>query len=253
VFIRLGLQTVLKGSLEDMWTLFYTMQIMCYMIYYSIRFPSNSEIYLNEFRGIIEFDILNPEKFVQTFFWDDFSIKELISGVKSKATEVSMFDDLFIFIFAAVAFVVALLLMCLLYLICKKLKDKIIAKLKKIKSVFFFNGLIRSLTVAYIKMCMTNGSQVRRLIRGEELTSGELIPVGGMIIFLFLLPYISFRVAKKYRPRLDEPEIKARISNLTLDIHKFRHPYSIYYHSVFLLRRLSFILVPTLLLNYPYF
>ena len=220
------------------------------MKYYSVNFPSNSEIYLNEFRGIIEFDILNPEKFVRTFIWEDFSIKELINGVKAQQEE-GLIDDLFIYIVVIVVFVIVLQVMCLCYFCCKPLRLKIINKLKNIKNVFFFNGMIRSITVAYIQYCMTNGKQVKKILRGEDLTSSEVNSIIIMGLTVFLFPCISYYIAKKYRNRLEEPEIKARISNLTLDIHKYRHPYAIYYHSVFLFRRLSYILVPTLLVNYP--
>jgi len=80
VVIRLLLQGFLKGSIEDLWTLFFTMQMMCYMVYYSISFPPNSELYIDEFRGIIEFDIFNPEKFIQSFFDEDFKMKEFLAG-----------------------------------------------------------------------------------------------------------------------------------------------------------------------------
>jgi len=73
----------------------------------------------------------------------------------------------------------------------------------------------------------------------------------GLTVFIF--PWLSYLVAKKYRNRLDEPEVKARIGNLTLVIHLYRHPRAIFYHAVFLGRRLLFVIVPTMFVNIPIF
>ena len=45
--LQLGGQLMLKSSLADLWSLFYTLQIICYLKYYVITIPSNAEIYIN--------------------------------------------------------------------------------------------------------------------------------------------------------------------------------------------------------------
>ena len=64
VFVQLIAQLFLKGAMNDLWNLYFTLQIMCYLQIYDIPIPSNSEIYVQEFTKIIEFEILNPEALV---------------------------------------------------------------------------------------------------------------------------------------------------------------------------------------------
>ena len=55
VVVQLLAQICLKGSLNDLWTLYFTMQIMCYLRIYDVNFPVNTEMYLIEITKIIEF------------------------------------------------------------------------------------------------------------------------------------------------------------------------------------------------------
>lgn len=47
--------------MDDMWAMFYTSQLHCYIIIYSTKIPANSLVYLDELVKIIEFKMLNPE------------------------------------------------------------------------------------------------------------------------------------------------------------------------------------------------
>jgi len=55
VVVQLLAQICLKGSLNDLWTLFFTMQIMCYLKIYDVILPANAELYVVEFTKIVEF------------------------------------------------------------------------------------------------------------------------------------------------------------------------------------------------------
>ena len=49
---------------------------------YDVSLPANAEIYVNEFKNLIEFEALNPEKIVQ--LWEpDFVMKDFITGLKN--------------------------------------------------------------------------------------------------------------------------------------------------------------------------
>ena len=47
--------------MDDLWELYFTLQIACYLSFYKIMFPANAQIYIIEFTKLIEFSILNPE------------------------------------------------------------------------------------------------------------------------------------------------------------------------------------------------
>jgi len=147
--------------MNDLWSLFFTLQLVCYLTYYDISLPSNSDLYVSQFTNIIEFKVLNPEGIIKIFD-PTFNLKEFINGAKanvvSRAQTVSVMSDLFIFIFIGGVSAVFLLVMVLLTLV-KKFKEKIILKLLDFKKKFLFNGLLRSITVSYVKVLMTAGFQ----------------------------------------------------------------------------------------------
>ena len=65
----------LGGSLNDAWTLYYTMQMMCYLEIYDVSLPANAHLYLAEFTKIIEldfvFDLLGPSQVSNEYMVDD--------------------------------------------------------------------------------------------------------------------------------------------------------------------------------------
>lgn len=61
MFLQLIIQLFLRGSLDELWNMFFALQVMCYFQIYDVPIPSNTEIYIEQFTKLIEFDILNPE------------------------------------------------------------------------------------------------------------------------------------------------------------------------------------------------
>ena len=55
VFVQLAAQLFLKGSMNDLWGLFFTLQLICYTKIYDTPTPANAEIYMTQFINIIEF------------------------------------------------------------------------------------------------------------------------------------------------------------------------------------------------------
>lgn len=60
-FVQLCLQICLKGLLTDLWVLYFTLQIICYLQVYQVSIPANAEIYQKELTNLVEFEILNPD------------------------------------------------------------------------------------------------------------------------------------------------------------------------------------------------
>ena len=42
----------------------YTLQMACFYTFYATALPGNAEIYLEEFRKLIEFELLKPDNFL---------------------------------------------------------------------------------------------------------------------------------------------------------------------------------------------
>jgi len=79
-FIQLGFQFWLKGALSNLWVLFYSLQIVCYLSIYSIKMPANAEIYIIEITKIIEFEFFNIENLIVEFIDPEFKLFDFILG-----------------------------------------------------------------------------------------------------------------------------------------------------------------------------
>ena len=79
MIIQLVLSLFLKGALNDLWGLFFTLQILCYITIYDTVIPSSAEMYLTEVRKIIEFDIISPEGFAKLID-PEFDLRAFIKG-----------------------------------------------------------------------------------------------------------------------------------------------------------------------------
>lgn len=84
VILQLLAQIFLKGSMDELWSLFFTLQIISYLNVYGAPIPANSELYLRELTSLVEFDIVNPEKLLARF-GVHFSFSELLFGIRKKA------------------------------------------------------------------------------------------------------------------------------------------------------------------------
>lgn len=52
------MQISMKGSLDDIWGLYLTLQLVAYISLYETNIPANVEIYFKEFRKMVNFEIL---------------------------------------------------------------------------------------------------------------------------------------------------------------------------------------------------
>ena len=79
--VQLILQIFLKGSLDRLWNLFFTLQIICHLVIYTVPFPANTSIYIVEFTKLIEFTALNPDSLLQVAIGDpDLKLINFLAG-----------------------------------------------------------------------------------------------------------------------------------------------------------------------------
>lgn len=140
-----------------------------------------------------------------------------IVGVKDRAIgEASMMDDIgFYLIIAGVAAMVVCLLVIAMFIL-RKFRDKIKGLLLKIYNKFVFNGMIRSITIMYIKLCMSFGLQLKMWQIGlKTQTDKDKAVAVSMFTAMVSYPLLcSIILNYKYFSRLQEENIKKRISNL---------------------------------------
>ena len=67
---------------------------MCYLSIYDTPIPSNTELYVNEFTNLIEFDVLNPESFIKSTGIDpDFVLMDWIMAKKDDLYNAGKGDE----------------------------------------------------------------------------------------------------------------------------------------------------------------
>lgn len=254
-FVQIILQICLKGAMNDFWVMFFTLQIICYLKIYDVPIPGNADIYVVEFTKLIEFDILNPDSILQLIMSDpDFKLMDWIVG-KSKFNSngaPSMMDDMRLYIMGAAAGVIALILIYIVSLV-KKYRKAILKFFKNLFNKMVFNGIIRTLTIMYIQLCMSFGLQIEEQIKGNlvQTLTDKIIAVI-MFSAMFGYPIFCWMIIKCYRKRLEEPKVNMRISNLYQDI-RLRGAFTknLIYYPLFLGRRILFVAIPTFMYLWP--
>ena len=90
------------------------------------------------------------------------------------------------------------------------------------------------------------------LLRGDTADKMELLGQLWPFILLFAYPALCLSVLKKFKDKLHEPKVKGRIGNLYENVHLTRNKYTLYSYPLFLGRRLAFVMIPTVLMNFSW-
>ena len=64
----------IKGNPYDIWTMFFAMQLICYLKVYDTHLPSNAQIYMGYFSNAVEFGIFDPLTYIKMIY-PNFSFK----------------------------------------------------------------------------------------------------------------------------------------------------------------------------------
>ena len=254
--VQLAGSAFMKGALDDIWGLFLVLQLCAYMSVYETPVPANSELYMDEFRKMVKFEILKPDNLVGLwlpgFKLQDYlaSARAGLSGsMESSGQSDSFIVNMAIYIFALSAFLSALgVLYCLLTV--KKLQVKVRAILEGVRKKTFWNNTIRSLTISYLETAIQMSLQVQLLASQPFDISKAAAPVG-MFCFLVAYPCISIRHMLKHRAELDHPPMRAQVEKLYAGIALGRERHTVLYYPLAMLRRLVYVLIPLTLRGHP--
>ena len=194
---------------------------------------------------------------MNAFVDESFKLKDWLLGKVdnkvSKDQDASMLNDLILYIMLAAIALIGLLGM-LIVRIFKKYREKIMTKLRSIKDKFIWNGTIRSILIAYVKLIITVGIQIEMWLRNSKYQQTTDILVAMMITsFVVAFPVFIFVFNSKNRQRLDLPEVKAKWSNFYSELHLTRTSWTVFYLPMFLIRRIFFVMIPTFMFLHPMF
>lgn len=171
--IQIIISVFLKGALDDLFGLYFTLQIMCYMKVYDTFFPQSAETFLKEFTKIIEFDVISPEGFIQMFN-KDFDLRAYITGnpvAINADQEASVVKDMQVYILIGITSIVFLIIAISLTLLLKsKYSKKIKEKLVQTKDKAIWNGVIRTVYISFAQILMTSAIQFKMVMRDSRYT-----------------------------------------------------------------------------------
>ena len=87
--------------------------------------------------------------------------------ITDKDQNASVLNDMKIYVFI---FMVAVVVLggLLIFSLIKRFREKIEIKLIQVKKKFMWNGLIQSIDITYIEVCMTVGTQFTLRRKGSE-------------------------------------------------------------------------------------
>jgi hypothetical protein len=79
--VQIVLSLFLKGSIDLIYSLFLTLQMIVWFSYYNLNLPANAELYLKEIGRIVKFEVLNPDTIIQVWH-PNFELQDYLSGDK---------------------------------------------------------------------------------------------------------------------------------------------------------------------------
>jgi hypothetical protein len=154
---------------------------------------------------MIEFKIIHPDTVGKLktgnkdFKTTDFFLMKYRSFEDDKTTS-RILDELSLFVIALVLFLLVLCVACVVMKKSQHARDL----LKKLRDMIFFNMIIRSMTILYIKLCITFGQEVESFKRGEQdqLFADSLVGIT-MFVLMIGYPIMTIFITFFYKARLE--------------------------------------------------
>jgi len=129
-----------------------------------------------------------------------------------------------------------------------------------------FNGLIMSLSIMFLPLCVYTAEGLKDIFlddkslileRRKDLseldwTDNNIVTPLCILFSLLMLPFIFYRVLKKYIDRLTEPGLQSKFGMLYAEMSMFERERKISYYSMFLVKRMAFVMIPAMFYMAPW-
>lgn len=176
-----------------------------------MQIPGNAEIYIQQFRELVDFEIFQPDVFLPLIN-KKWSVQYFVGFSKAQvqgnlaATGVTSGNILFnlqTYIMLLCIFLFFMLILVALMII-KKFRAKIKALITSILQKTFFNNSVRSINLSYLKsaLAFVIAVQVFNEDNKNKRETAAGIAVYFPIIILGAIPFICWGALYKYRDRL---------------------------------------------------
>jgi hypothetical protein len=246
--------------MTDLWSMFFTLQIVCYLKFYGVIVPTNVHVYRDQFVKLVEFNMFNPQKVVQMYN-PNFDLMDWIRGkdimVVNKAQEASVFNDLKIFILLGAVLAGIIVLLVLGFVFTRacfpKFAEKIQNTLKTLKEKWTWNLTIRTIDISFIQVVITCGTQFSIWYSGSIFGDvNDQRWAFGLGILVLLVPVLFTKILHSNGDKLQTKEVRDKFQNMYLDVHMNRNSSTKYYLPISMLRRILFVMIPSIFYAYPF-
>ena len=153
--------------MSDMIACVFTIQICCFFTFYAASMPGNVDIYLEEFRKLIEFEMADPDNILAQIN-PNWKVKNLMglgqerltntiesSGVTTSNAAYNL--KIFVFIFGAILIVG---LVPIIFYVIKGFRPIIERRMRNNLKKVYYNGIIGGQTVSYLKAGVAFGTSL---------------------------------------------------------------------------------------------
>jgi len=134
-----------------------------------------------------------------------------------------------------------------------KTAEKLANYLKQLKKNWTWNLTIRTIDISYIQTVITCGTQFTiwhsQSIFGDATDQRVAFALGVVIL---LVPVVFSKILYDNGDNLQTKEVRDKFYNMYLDIHMNRNKSTKYYMPISMLRRVLFVMIPSLFYQYPF-
>jgi hypothetical protein len=252
VMLMIGVLVFWGTSLEMVWSLINTLQMVCYLPLMIENYPEHVKVMFN----VLEFSNMEIE-ILSDLFKKAIAIEGLeISPYNDRFFENGIESPLFLDNWASLLFsfllsVITLLVWFALYSCIRIEKVKI--KLENIISSYFFNNFLRFFTEGYLEIffgVLLNVIAFPSSSTPEIISSILSVAVWGLCI---LYPFMAFALLfdKHVQIKANNPIYLKRYGTIYRDFKKHKEWYCLQFYPIFIMRRMIFVVFLIVLLEYP--
>lgn len=187
MWIQIILQLILKLSTDRLWVMFFTLQMMTYLIIWESLVPANFLDFNQAMKSIFDFEYLKVQSLIKIWY-PDFSFGKMINAGKEKIKGESLLDNLIVYISLFVGFMLFFILIMIAKTLVTKHKKAIDLYLRELKFKIFWNGIIKVLCVSLLPTLQTMSAKAVLLetMKEDTVETGVTVGIISYIQFLFV-------------------------------------------------------------------
>lgn len=209
VYFQIAASFFLKTAIKKMWQLFFFLQMFCALPSLQIDYPVNVEITFEQFRLIVFFEMLKPEKLMEVFGVKlDFTLDELLFGKEQDDAalpfQVNMKTYVVLIILVALALCGLFIFAFLTFYYTKKVMNFFVKTIKG----FMWNNSIKVIYISYLPQSISIMHQmIMMIVLGKDLgATGQWLAIS-IASILTVTPIAMFKWLQKHKHEIKDNQL----------------------------------------------